>query len=185
VQGLENDRPAIYEAALRLSRTGDTDAQSLYLISLAGRFADPTTGAARSGTDAESLPPLADDELEHMLACYRSLRKRNPAQALVYGGLTNVLLELKRAGRKDAEEELFREAVASANTPYEVYLMLSQAGQRGETATVMDLFQRLQTLERQQTGMQQSSYVSSAGSSLARALSTLAEESTRDQIPQL
>ena len=60
----------------------------------------------------DTTPPLEKAELDHVLACFASLRARRPelAQAQI---LQNVFRELKRAKRVDEEEKFYRESIAA------------------------------------------------------------------------
>ena len=62
----------------------------------------------------DNVPPLDRAELDHVLACFRSLQARRPelAQAEI---LQYVDDELKRAKRGDEEDRFYREVVAGAN----------------------------------------------------------------------
>ena len=62
----------------------------------------------------DHTPPLDNDELEHVLACYQALRTRRPelAQAQI---LQNVADELRRAKQTDEGERFYRDAIAGAD----------------------------------------------------------------------
>ena len=60
----------------------------------------------------DKTPPLSPEELDHVLACYRTLKARKADWADL--SVTNaVAVELKRAKRKEEAERLQDEALAS------------------------------------------------------------------------
>ena len=79
--------------------------------SRAGWASDTYVGQGSEAKD--STPPLEKAELDHVLACFASLRARRPelAQAQI---LQIVSTELKRAKRVEEEEQFYRESIAGA-----------------------------------------------------------------------
>ena len=108
------DNAAVYLAGQGLSKAAPNDPLALwaYLYSIGGR----QTGLGQQyyvyqgEEQKDTTPPLENDELDHVLACYRALKIRRPelVQAQI---LQHVFKELKRAKRIDEEEKLYREAI--------------------------------------------------------------------------
>src|SRR5206468_2966417 len=82
---------------------------------------------------------------EFMLTAYRRLRQQKPEWLSSYM-VTYVLTELKRAGRTDDEEKLYREAVAAADRATPLREALSLAATRGDGDTALALFDRIAKL---------------------------------------
>ena len=146
------DNTAVYEAGKGLAKVAPADPLALwaYLYAIGGR----QTGLGQQyyvyqGQDQrDTTPPLETDELENVLACYRSLKTRRPelVQAQI---LQHVFKELKRAKRVEQEEKLYREAIAGATQLAQIAGVFSLAAERGDVEGLLQLFDRF---ERLQTG---------------------------------
>ena len=68
---------------------------------------------SRRDRGATARPPPDEIDLDHVLACYRTLQARRPE--LAAGEiLQNIAVELKRAKRAEAERRFYREAIDGA-----------------------------------------------------------------------
>ncbi|HZW30043.1 MAG TPA: tetratricopeptide repeat protein, partial [Isosphaeraceae bacterium] len=149
--GLRQDNLGVLAAGRALSRAAPTDPLALwaYLYAIGGR----SLGAGQRyyisqfrGPQKDTTPPLEKDELEHVLACYRSLRTRRPelAQAQI---LQNVSDELKRAKRVEDEERFYREAVAGSTQLAQIVGAFAMASQRGDVEGLIQLRDRYERLQ--------------------------------------
>src|SRR5262249_26842926 len=100
---------------------------------------------SRNPNEADSVPPLAADEQELMLTCYRSLRQRRP-EWLTQAVVSNVSMELKRAKRTKDDEQIYKEAVEAATQEEAVQNVLYLAATRGDVNGFMTLFDKLEKL---------------------------------------
>ncbi|MEE8450364.1 MAG: DUF1583 domain-containing protein, partial [Thermoguttaceae bacterium] len=145
LQLVNNRQDQIYETAKRLVRDGDLQSQQLYLYSLTMRSVQTNQVSYLGGIQqpADNTPPLSDDELDRMMGYYRN----TDSQPGPYGsiGLSAVLTELKRAGRTEQEQAVYREAVEKAEEPMAVAAVLSLASARGDIDMVLDLMEKLAT----------------------------------------
>ena len=159
------DNAALFEAARKLSRAAATDpiAMWAYLHVMGGRQLPPgrefgfsqqvsILAQLTAAPGQEESSPLESAELDHMVACYHSLRARRPdlPGALV---LLNISDELKRAKRLDQDERFYRDALAGATRIGQVAGAFVLAARRGDAAGLMQLFERY---DRLQTGRSQS-----------------------------
>jgi tetratricopeptide (TPR) repeat protein len=136
---LRTDAPATYQAAKALSYRGDLAGQWYYLSTLGQRVARPDGLSSDEIKRRESaLPPLPPAELDHVVDCYRAVAKQSPNVQL----LSEVLAELKRAGRKQQESELYRQALAAATKPEEILATIVLACERDDAAETFKLLDR-------------------------------------------
>ncbi len=144
------DNSATYEAARDLSRAAPADPMALwiYLSSLGTRqFGLGPRDYVAPGTEGDDgTPPLPPDEVDHVLAAYRTLHQRRPELA-ARQILASVAVELKRAKRADLGDALYREAVDGARQLDEVASVLSLAGERGDVEGMIALADRYDRLQ--------------------------------------
>ncbi len=131
LQQIRQDEKEMLEATRRMSRTGDPNAQWMYLSSLSGREGAANRRVA-STTQADATPPLPAEEVDDMLAWYKSLKQKRSelfANSGYYGlqVVNNVITELKRAQRTDEEAEIYRTAVADSDRPENFAMGLQMA----------------------------------------------------------
>jgi tetratricopeptide (TPR) repeat protein len=159
------DNAGLFAVARKLSRAAKTDPIALwaYLHVMGGRDVPLGTEFVFSQipsllrqltnpTSEDGARPLDKAELDHVMACYHSLRARRPdlAEALV---LVNVSDELKGAKRLAEEERFFRDAIAGATRIGQVAGAFVLAARRGDAEGLIQLFERY---DRVQTGRSQS-----------------------------
>jgi tetratricopeptide (TPR) repeat protein len=134
-----------HEAALALSRAVGADPTALwaYLHSLPTRanVAGQQVYQDEEGEVVDKTPPLPNDELEHVLACYKALRARRPdwADAAIIGGVSN---ELKRARRTEESDRFYQDAIASLGEGEQAGVALALAAERGDVATFLKFLDR-------------------------------------------
>lgn len=144
LQTVRQDTAEMYEAVkvLSQSRDANNEAKSVYLQLLAARgqqrgtYVDPDEAAKRE------LPPLPDDELNHMLACYNATRASSDQGMMYYYGraaLHTVMLELRRAKRDEQAKKLYDDALAQANTPEKAALLFMVALQEQDFDNIKKL----------------------------------------------
>jgi tetratricopeptide (TPR) repeat protein len=147
LQYLRRDAAGIYEASRAFARSADPALQWLYLTSLASRVPTRTPDPFATGPQrATDVTPLSQEEGDQMLACYRALRRQRP-DWLSGPALNNVLTELQRAKRTADEEQVYREAVESADHPEALRGALGLAATRGDVDNVLKVFGRLEKLQ--------------------------------------
>ncbi len=145
LQNLRMDYKEIFEASTELAKLNDP-AGHLAFLNATGMRAIEQRRYNRSGNpDSDRTPPLPNDQLEQVLASYRKLRQAKP-DWLTNQIAQNVLTELKRAKRAE-ENELYRDAVASAKTLGQVQEALQLASTRGDIPAVTALFEKLEKLQ--------------------------------------
>ena len=135
---VRNDYRGAYEAGRDLSRAAPSDPTALwaYLNSLGSRQQGMGIrySVAPGSENNDGTPPLAADELEHVLSCYRGLRQRRPE--LVQGPiLNNVAVELKRAKRAEEDDRFYREAIDGGRAVAPGRLPSSASPRSGATST--------------------------------------------------
>ena len=153
---MRNDNPGIYAAGRLLARSLATDPLALwaFLQSLGGRHRPVgqriIVSAASSTDQKDDTPPLDQDELDHVMECYRGLRARRPelAQAQI---LQFVDVELKRAQRKGDEEKFYRDAIAGATQLGQIAGVFNLAAPRGDADALILLADRLDGLQNGRT----------------------------------
>ena len=151
---LRFDNAGLFAAARALSRAAATDSQALwiYLHAAGGRQLplgeENWTTQAKSNRDEYNItPPLEEDELEHLLACYRSLRARRPelARAQI---LIHVADELARAKRGADLDRFYRDTITGSTRIGQIVGAFMLAGRRGDVdglIQLVDRYDRLQT----------------------------------------
>lgn len=191
LQAVRQDYPALFEAAKALADGDDPAGQWVYLTSLSSRTVTPNrTTSSRSGGGEDGIEPLPADELERMLAAYRSLRKKRPeffAQSGYYGQyvLNNVTAELRRAKRSEEEEQIYREALDQTDQSASILSMLSFAGQRGDAASALELLDKLARQPVSRRGPSAANYSSSVAQALAQLMAKQAEVKQHAEVLRL
>lgn len=188
LQAIRQDYPAMFEAGQALADGDDPSGQWVYLTALGNRTVTPN--APRSSDDADSVEPLGGDELDRMLAAYRSLRQKRPeffAQAGYYGQLVvnNVTTELRRAKRTEEEQQIYNQALAQADQTVTIVSMLSFASQRDDAESVLTLISKLakQPVDRRGAGV--ANYSSSVAGALTRLMDKQADAKQHAEIFKL
>lgn len=144
---LRQDSKEQYEIIKKLSYLPDADVgmKSMYLSSLTGRGGPQSRRVVNEDTDETelSLEPLDKEELEHVLACYKSID--DSTSMVNYGEtfLELVAAELKRAGRKEEADKMLEDAIASAKSSLQIASVLPGTIQRGDYETAMKLLDRM------------------------------------------
>lgn len=189
LQVIRQDLPETFAAAKALADGDDAMGQWVYLASLGNRVAR-SNSVARGG-DSDDVDPLPADELERMLAAYRSLRQKRPElfeQGGYYGRtiIVNVTAELRRAKRNEEEQQLYREALAGADQGAAIVGMLALAGERGDVQGALELLDKLSRLPpgRSSANFAQN-YSSSVANSLAHLMSRRADEKQHADVLRL
>jgi tetratricopeptide (TPR) repeat protein len=143
LQLVRNDPKKAHEAAKELARAfrADAAAQWAFLNSLANRTAMFTQVWSRGPGAQDKIPPLSAADLDAALASFETLRRRRPDWVEV-NILTNVAVELKRAGRPEQAERFYRDSFAAADTVDAINDALQLAAERGDVAGCMALFDK-------------------------------------------
>ncbi|HZV06513.1 MAG TPA: tetratricopeptide repeat protein, partial [Gemmataceae bacterium] len=151
LQQLRLDWREVYKAARELARSPDPAAAFAYLHSLASR----TTNSGRfyfrpnRAKTTDTTPALPAEEIDVVMAAFQRLRKEKP-QWLTSDVLSNVLTELKRARRSKDEEQIYRDAVTTAQSSGQLVIVqniLTVAAERGDQETVLKCFERVERLQ--------------------------------------
>lgn len=130
---------------LSLLPDADTSIKAAYLAHLSGRDANAQAVMnAETGEYEQKLTPLAAEELEHVLKCFRSLEGQSALISLGYSFRQLVALELKRAGRLDESLALQDEGFRNAKTPAEIGSALYQAVNQNQFEKSLELLDRLE-----------------------------------------
>ncbi|HEV3167805.1 MAG TPA: tetratricopeptide repeat protein, partial [Isosphaeraceae bacterium] len=138
-----------FEAAKALSLVAATDlpAQWAYLSTLPSRATSGPNAAANNpnSTDTDTTPPLAADELDHVLTTFRDLKRRKP-EWVTSPTLSSVATELKRAKRTDLEDQFYRDAIDAASDADSAANVMRLAAERGDVENVIKLFDAYERL---------------------------------------
>ncbi len=185
---LRNDNPGVYAAGKLLARAQASDPLALYafLQALGGRHrpaGQRMTASVVSIAQSQAkddTPPLAQDELDHVLQCFRGLRARRPelAQTQI---LQHVDVELKRAKRVDDREQFYREVTAGATQLGQIAGAMNLAAPRGDADALMLLADRLDRLQTGRATMAFAAggfYFAGAARSIGQGMSVCAAEGT-------
>lgn len=135
---VRNEPDRASETARQLARAGDPQGRLVYLESLRWR---------RGPAGAASVAPLGDDELDHVVACYRDAVQSGsgPVGPAI---VENLLVELERAGRRDEADAVYAEAIRSAQNAGEALALTGLATARNDVEGLRIL---LDALERADT----------------------------------
>src|SRR5262249_35292556 len=118
-----------------------------YLGSLPRRViigARPATPIAIDASDPSvPFPPLDQGELEHVLACYRSIGADAPQIYANNPYIQIVVAELGRAGREDEANKMWNEFVANATQPTHLGPLLAYAVQSRDFNSAIKILERL------------------------------------------
>jgi tetratricopeptide (TPR) repeat protein len=182
LQTARQENKEIYEAAKVLARVAPTDpsAQYAYLGALTNRAQAAGMRIVRQqgANQADNVPALPPEELDRVMAAYRTLRQRRP-EWLHADVLGNIVMELKRAKRPDQEETFYKEAVTAASTLDGLNSALTLAGQRGDMEMCLALFDKFQRLNGNKPSSQGywtgSYWVTDPSQSFAQAMSVRAD----------
>ena len=140
---------------LTLRPDADSDIKQLYLNSLMSRGVDPDEAKVADDNapvdeSPNQLPKLAkldNDEMEHILACYRSLDDKSLLRNNSQSYLQVVCDELVRSGRKEEAETLRKETIQSAKTQLEIASLIPGAVQKNDFELSLSLLNRLNELK--------------------------------------
>jgi tetratricopeptide (TPR) repeat protein len=151
LQSLRLDWREVYKTSRELARSPDPAASFAYLHALGARTTNAGYYYYRPGrrNSPDTTPALLEEEIDFVLAKFQHLRKEKP-QWLTTDVLTNVLTELKRARRSKDEEQVYRDAVATALSSGQLFIaqnVLSVAAERGDLETVLKCFERVERLQ--------------------------------------
>ncbi|MHB1556493.1 MAG: DUF1583 domain-containing protein [Isosphaeraceae bacterium] len=182
------DNAGAFAAARDLVRTTPTDplAHWAYLYTLGGRHLGLGMRYYNysSRNEVAHALPLDGEELDRVLASYRSLRTRRPelAQAQI---LQNVSDELKRAKRTADEETFYRDALANSQQFAQVAGAFTLAARRGDAdglCQLVDRYERLQAGRRMSYYYTGSYYFAGPGPSLSEGMSVCADRKAYDDV---
>ncbi len=187
------DNAGAFAAARSLSRAAPTDPLALwaYLYALGGRQLGTGmryyANASRDTSRSDHTPPLDNDELKHVLACYQALRTRRPelAQAQI---LQNVADELRRAKQTDEGERFYRDAIAGSAQLAQIAGAFSLAARRGDVEGLIQLLDRYERLQAGRTFSYYytgSYYFGGPGPALSQGMSACAERKSYGDILKL
>ncbi|WP_373650417.1 DUF1583 domain-containing protein [Schlesneria sp. DSM 10557] len=163
-----NNSKPMYLILKKLSMRPDADAgvKSMYLASLNGRGIEPDQEEApvdpvvEGETPDESQPrypklaALSHDEMEHVLSCYRSIDDSTTAMTYGQNFLQQVVMELKRCGRREEANQLEKKAVEEAKEPLQLAMLLPTLIQGNDFENTMILLDRMLALKTETPGNQ-------------------------------
>ncbi|HTU93977.1 MAG TPA: tetratricopeptide repeat protein, partial [Gemmataceae bacterium] len=189
LQHLRMDWREVYKTARELVRSSDPAASFAYLHALGARTTNAGYYFRPNRTNAtDTTPALPKEEIDLVLASFQRLRKEKP-QWLTSEVLTNVLTELKRGRRAKDEEQVYRDAAASALGSGQLFLVqnvLTIAAERGDQETVLKCFERV---ERLQGGARRTQYgnppLRQAAHALGETMRACADAKNHDALPRL
>jgi tetratricopeptide (TPR) repeat protein len=154
LQVVRGDAIQAQEAARVLSKRGDLGAQWYFVTHLASTRAIPSLPPG-SGPVRTEPEPLPGDEVDHLMVCFRNVQRQRPDWLPTQGVFTQLLKELKRAGRAKEADEIYRQAMASVLDPRSSALdvrsaagVLEAASDRGDADAFGQLFDKLEQLSR-------------------------------------
>lgn len=158
LQYVRQENKELYEAGKALARVSGRDpaAHWAFLGTLNNRaiVSGVRVVRAQGADEVDKTPPLPADEIDLMLASYRTLQRLKPDLASF---MTPVSTELKRAKRTDEADALYRELVASAGSLSAAANACLFAAERGDVEGLLklfDAFDRLQGTSRSTSGPQ-------------------------------
>ena len=144
---------------LSMRPNADVAIKSMYLSSLSGRGIEPGQEEAPVEPLAEGEVPdenqqyypkvsaLSSEEMEHVLACYKSI---DDATSLMNYGQTFlqvVGMELKRCGRREEAAQLQKDAINGATQADQIAALLPGVVQTNDYETALTLLDRLNELK--------------------------------------
>jgi tetratricopeptide (TPR) repeat protein len=178
LQTVRNDGREAYEAARAIAKAAPNDpkAQWTWLNTLVSRASTQgLMGYSLPGTSTGSdrTPALADAELDAVLAAFRTIKIQTP-EWLGWQVLSSVGTELRRAGRKELEDQFAREAVAAANSTDAVGSVMIFAAPRGDVDGLLALYDKFTRLRKGRSSIAYGSGWSGANS-LGQAMAARAE----------
>ena len=147
------DNAGAFEAGKRLTDVAPGDPLALWtFLHTLGARKTPLGEryfASQLRSPEENVPPLEQNEIDHVTSCYRALRARRPelAQAEI---IQNVSNELSWANRVDEENRFYGEVVDGAVQIGQIAGALLLAAKRGDFDALTRLFDRY---ERVQAGL--------------------------------
>ncbi len=186
------DNVAALAAGKLLSQGAPNDPLALwaYLYSIGGRERPAgqrniVNYQVQQGKD--TTPPLPSAELDHVIACFRSLRARRPelAEAQI---LQFVFTELKRAKRTQEEEKLYRESIAGATQIGQLAGVFGLAAEKGDVDALLSLcdrYERLQTGRSQQYYYSGSFYFQGPAAAIGQCMTQRADSKAHDDIRKI
>jgi tetratricopeptide (TPR) repeat protein len=157
LQLVRSEGPAIFEAARDLARAlpADPSAEYAYLSALPSRAFDASTRVARRNGDEEEVdktPPLAAEDLDRALTCYRDLRKKKPDLAPTTL-MSSVTTELKRAKRDAEAEAFYKEAIAASEDLNAVDAAINLVAEKGSVDDLLALQEKSERLRAGKTAV--------------------------------
>jgi tetratricopeptide (TPR) repeat protein len=145
LQSLRMNYKEVFQVASELAKHNDPAGHLAYLQAASQRTVERRQYYYRGGGKEDRTPPLPNDQLDQLLVSYRKLQQVKP-DWLTSEVVQNVLTELKRAKRPE-EKDLYQEAVAKAGTLAQAPEALQLAATRGDPATFLALFAKLEHLQ--------------------------------------
>ena len=163
---ISNNSKETYNVLKKMSmRPGaDVNIKTMYLSSLAGRGIEPgqeeavvevaadetskdeATSEEENQQAMQHLAPLGNDEMEHVMACYREIDDTTLMMNFGESSLQIIAMELKRSGRKDEAEKLLKDAITNAKAPIQIASLLPDVVNRNDYQTALVLLDRLAEL---------------------------------------
>ena len=174
---------------LSLRPDADSDIKRLYLNSLMSRGVDPddVKVADENASGDESPNPLPrlskldNDEMEHILACYKSLDDKSLLRNNSQSYLQVVCNELIRSGRQAEAETLRKETIQNAKTQLEIASLIPGAVEKNDFELSLSLLTRLNELKADPS----SNPTATSRSTFNYALNQLTPEAMAQSVGQL
>lgn len=195
IQSLHTNPANLHEAtkALVALPGSSADAQFLFLQSLANRGTqNQSQQVRRTGeTPVDTTPPLPDDELQLVLAIYKKTMDdpqfESLAQSYYGASLVNIVsTELTRAKREAEAKQLYNDALVRAKTADQISIFMNKAASDGNMEQVLKLWDALEKLPQNATGITGQQYVTNIGSqTLPRLMAQRAEAKAHPDIIKL
>ncbi|MBS0202102.1 MAG: DUF1583 domain-containing protein [Planctomycetes bacterium] len=141
---------ANYLGYLSMRGTSQEPGEEMEVMSLDPDDTDPDDEEAMMQAQLARLTPLDNDELEHVLKCYRDINAARSGDGIDDLGenyLDLIVAELKRAGRTEDAAKLQADAIESARTAEQIAGVLSGVIARKDYPTASMLLDRLTALK--------------------------------------
>ncbi len=146
VRGANQD--TLLPAARRLAKAGDLAGHYLHLRQLANRNSQALQAARRGGDVKDSLPPLAPEELELAEQSFEAVERgfsaadsANMNFIRIYLG-QSMIAELKRAGRDDDAQQLYRKTLDRAKSAMDLAGAVQLAATQSDMPSLLEAFDR-------------------------------------------
>ncbi len=147
LQTIRNEGKQVLPAAQALLKTSDPAGLLAYVTAVTSRTNTTSYRARRvSNDDKDFTPPLPADQLDQLMKAFAKLKQLKPDWAT--GNLAQTILtELKRAGRTDEGNAVYKAMLKDAQVVSKVQAAMTVSAQRNDLEGTLELFGRLEKLQ--------------------------------------